>query len=300
MTHKHIIFIPGKNPKPPEEEHVNILWRVLLEGVRRTAPDIVDDLSQHKSDFKITAWNYLYYHKIKDISRDLVWIDVLLNQHGPSEKDIEEASSTRYKILHIVYSIVDHLPFLLKLMSGVLQSTANEIRRYFQNENDIACSIRERLKEQLRPILKNNEKVLLIGHSLGSVIAYDALWELSHIENLPNKVDLFLTIGSPLGMNYVQNRVNGSHDTGNKKYPVNIKKWVNISAEGDITALDHHVADDFSDMKKLNLVDDIEDHCNGIYNYFRNEEGLNCHRSYGYLVNPVVGKVIADWWKASG
>jgi hypothetical protein len=24
---------------------------------------------------------------------------------------------------------------------------------------------------------------------------------------------------------------------------------------------------------------------------------LNCHRSYGYLVNPAVGNIIADWWK---
>jgi hypothetical protein len=35
----------------------------------------------------------------------------------------------------------------------------------------------------------------------------------------------------------------------------------------------------------------------GIFNYFRNDLGLNVHRSYGYLVNPRVGEVIAKWWK---
>lgn len=145
-------------------------------------------------------------------------------------------------------------------------------------------------------MLKNNEKVLLIGHSLGSVIAYDTLWELSHLENIETKVDLFLTLGSPLGMNYVQSRIKGSQFKSNKKYPLNIKCWVNVSAEGDITALDQVFADDFAEMKDLNLIDSIEDHCQGIYNFFRNEDGLNCHRSYGYLVNPAVGKVIADWW----
>lgn len=299
MTHRHIIFVPGKNPKPSEEDHINMLWRTLLEGVKRVAPDIVNDLSEHKSNFKVTAWNYSYYHKTKDISRDLPWIDALLNQHGPTEKDIQEANTTHYKMLRIVYSIVDHVPFLLRLISGVLKSTAEEIRRYFKNENDIACHIRELLKEQLRPILKNNEKVLLIGHSLGSVIAYDALWELSHIENLSAKVDLFLTIGSPLGMNYVQSRINGSKYDGKKKYPGNIKHWVNVSADGDITALDQVFSDDFVEMIEFNLIETIEDHCEGVYNFFRNEKGLNCHRSYGYLVNTTVGKVIADWWKTS-
>jgi hypothetical protein len=45
------------------------------------------------------------------------------------------------------------------------------------------------------------------------------------------------------------------------------------------------------------LVESIEDHCHGIYNYFRSDEGLKCHRSYGYMVSPAVGSIIADWWK---
>ncbi|MCW8900742.1 MAG: GPI inositol-deacylase [Gammaproteobacteria bacterium] len=299
MNHRHIIFVPGKNPKPAVEQHVDILWRVLVEGVKRAAPDVVNDLSQYKNKFEVTAWNYLYYHETKDINRDLPWIDALQNQHAPTEKDIEEANSTHYKLLRILYGIVDYVPFLLRIIPGVLKSTAEEVRRYFKNDEDIACDIRKVLKDQLRPLLKKNEKVLLIGHSLGSVIAYDALWELSHDEKILTKVDLFLTLGSPLGMNYVQKRLKGHEYTAEKKYPANIQRWVNIAGEGDITALDRCFADDFSEMKDLHLIDDIEDHCKGIYNFFRNEEGLNTHRSYGYLVNPAVGKVIADWWMAN-
>ena len=173
-----------------------------------------------------------------------------------------------------------------------------EMKRYFKNKNNIACDVRETLKQELRPILKNTNKVLLIGHSMGSVIAYDALWELSHIEHLPGKIDL-LTIGSPLGMNYVQHRLIGNEYTGIKKYPTNIRNWINISAEGDVTALDRIFSDDFGEMRELNIIESIKDHCEGIYNFFHNDKGLNCHRSYGYLVNPAVGKVIADWWQSS-
>lgn len=299
MNSKHIIFIPGKNPKPPADQHQKLLWRTLLEGVRRAEPDLAGDLNQHAESFKLIAWNYLYYRESKDISCELAWIDTLINQHGPTEQDIQEANAWHRKLDRLLYNIVDHLPFLLRLMPKPLQSTARETRRYFKNKDNIACEIRELLKQALRPMLTDTDKVLLIGHSLGSVIAYDTLWELSHLENLPGKIDLFLTIGSPLGMNYVQHRLMGGSYTGKKRYPTNIRQWVNISSTGDITALDRIFADDFAPMLSLGIIETITDHCDGIYNFYHNEDGLNCHRSYGYLVNPAVGKVIADWWRFS-
>lgn len=297
MNQRHIIFVPGKNPKPPADQHQSLLWRTMVEGVRRAEPQVFSELNQHVENFKLIAWNYLYYHTTKDINRDLPWIDALMNQHGPTEQDIREAKAWHRKLDWFLYSTVDHLPFLLRLLPERIRSIAEETKRYFKNRNNIACDVRELLKQELRPLLGNSDKVLLISHSMGSVIAYDALWELSHLENLPGKIDLFLTIGSPLGMNYVQRRLVGNKYTGKKKYPTNIKKWVNISSIGDVTALDRIFLDDFGEMIKQGSIKTIEDHCDGIYNFFRNEKGLNCHRSYGYLVNPAVGKVIADWWQ---
>ncbi len=296
MKSRSIIFVPGKNPKPPAEEHRALLWRTLVEGVRRAEPALVEEFSQHADSFQLLAWNPLYYDTVADISRNLPWVDALINQHGATEQDILEAQSWHVKWDRLMYSVVDHLPFLLRLLPGPAQSTAEEINRYFCNEDDIGCEIRELLKQQLRPKLADGQKIMLIGHSLGSVIAYDTLWELSHLEKLSGKVDLFLTIGSPLGMHYVQRRLQGYDKTKQRRYPANIRRWVNISSVGDLTALDRTFGDDFSKMRSLGMVESIEDHCEGIYNFFHNEEGLNCHRSYGYLVNPAVGKVIADWW----
>jgi len=299
MNRYHIIFVPGKNPKPPAPQHKSLLWRTMVEGVRRAEPDFASELDEHSEDFKLIAWNHLYYHTTKDINRDLPWIDALINQHGPSEQDIRDANAWHRKLDRFLFSLVDHLPFLLWLLPEQIRSTAEETKRYFQNRNNIACDVRELLKQELRPIMGDSDKILLIGHSMGSVIAYDALWELSHQEQIPGKIDVFLTIGSPLGMNYVQRRLMGHNFTGKKKYPTNIKRWVNISSIGDVTALDRVFLDDFSEMIKEDIIESIEDHCDGIYNFFRNEKGLNCHRSYGYLVNPAVGKVIADWWQHS-
>jgi len=299
MDDRCIIFVPGKNPKPPPDQHRQLLWRTMLEGVHRVEPALQAALAKAESMFKLIAWNALYYKTHKDISRDLPWIDRLIHQHGPTEQDIAEARAWHRRLDQALYNIVDHAPFLLRFLPEPIRMTAEETRRYFQNINGIASQIRALLKQELRSALQNHQRVLLIGHSLGSIIAYDTLWELSHLENCQGKIDMFLTLGSPLGMNYVQRRLCGHDHQGAKRYPTIIRHWVNIASVGDVTALDRALADDFHGMLDLDLVETIEDHCEGIYNFFRNDQGLNCHRSYGYLVNPVVGKVIADWWQGA-
>ena len=54
------------------------------------------------------------------------------------------------------------------------------------------------------------------------------------------------------------------NEKANKKYPLNIKRWVNVSAEGDITALDRIFSDDFSEMKDLNLMPRLKLVSNGL------------------------------------
>jgi hypothetical protein len=148
-------------------------------------------------------------------------------------------------------------------------------------------------------MLADDDRILVIAHSMGSVIAYDALWELTHIEKNPGQVDLFLTLGSPLGMRFTQKRLRGARERGTLRYPHDLRHWINLAAQGDLTALDPTLRDDYQAMLELGLIQSITDMNGGIFNYFRNEQGLNVHRSYGYLVNPRVGEVIARWWKGA-
>ncbi|MBD3671134.1 MAG: hypothetical protein HUJ29_10205 [Gammaproteobacteria bacterium] len=297
MTRKTIIYVPGKNPKPEPEQHKSLLWRSLIEGVRRADPTLFETVQQNEENFHLIAWNYLYYKQYKDITVDIPWIDALMYRHGPSDADMREARQWHRQLDRLLYNIADRLPFVIKLMPEALRTNAEELNRYFNDEEGIAREIREPLKQLLRPRLQDGERILLIGHSMGSVIAYDALWDLSHEEQLPGKLDCLLTIGSPLGMNYVQKRLRGAGESGTRRYPTLLRHWINLSSVGDVVALDRNVADDFQPMMELGLIDSIEDHCSGIYNFFRNDEGLNCHRSYGYLVNPAVGAVITRWWQ---
>jgi hypothetical protein len=139
---------------------------------------------------------------------------------------------------------------------------------------------------------------MLIGHSLGSVIAYDVLWDLSRRQSSEVRIDHFVTLGSPLGLNFVKHRMLCAQHPEINRYPSNIRKWTNLSAVGELTALDRTFADDYRPMLEGGLVESITDHIE-LMNYFRGPEGLNVHRCYGYAVNEITGGVIAEWLKES-
>ncbi len=296
MTAKQIIFVPGKNPKPEETLHSKLLWRTLVEGVRRADSSVADTLLSSYAQFHLINWNDLYYHSYQDITTDIPWVDALINKHDPTEQDIRDANSWNILLGRILLTMGDDIPLLIPLLPQEVRSTDNEISRYFNNTDNVGSEVRGLLKQILRPMIENQDDVLLIGHSLGSVIAYDTLWELARQEGVKGKVD-FLTLGSPLGMHYMKHRLMGLNGRGAKSYPDLIRHWINLIAEGDLVALNSKFKESFHQMLELGLVASIEDHSHGIYNLFRGDEGLDYHSSYGYMVSPVVGGVIKDWWK---
>lgn len=295
-----IVFIPGKSPKPPPHEHRAQLWRCLVEGVRRANPQIATDLARHEADFHLAAWNREYYGLETSIAEEVPWIDKLLHQHGPTAEDMEEARQWRKRATALTYLVADYFPRLISLFADeAARSTIEETHRYFTNMGGSAELAHRKVIDAVRPAYEAGEPVLLIGHSLGSVIAYNALWLLTHEHGVRRKaVDLFFTLGSPLGMRFVQARLLGRQHIGATRYPACIREWINVSAVGDITALDASLRDDFEEMIELKLVENISDHLGRIYNHYRDDEGLNPHRIYGYLANPAVGQLIAEWWYA--
>ena len=138
--------------------------------------------------------------------------------------------------------------------------------------------------------------VLLMAHSMGSVIAFDTLWEMTHNGIDHVDVDLFLTMGSPLGQDYIQKRINGNSASGRQRYPGNVRHWKNLSAVGDLTAIDPWLANDFSEMLTLGLVDTFHD--KEIYSAFRYDGAQNVHSEYGYLANEMTAEIVAGWWRS--
>lgn len=270
-----------------------------MHGVRRIDSGIADEIERADA-FSLVAWNYLYYRRYIDINDIVPWVDRLLQQQTILPLDKKSARPLKYRLSKFLYMLGDSLPVLIPLIPDKrIKLSIQETERYFINQDNIGCKVRELQKNRLRDAVAGQDKIMLIAHSLGSVIAYDALWELDRLEGVNNCVDTLLTIGSPLGMHYVQKRLLGNTDSIQPTYPCNIRTWINVSARGDLVALDPVLANDFGEMITGGYVEGLRDMGKNIFNYYRDKKGLNVHKSYGYLVNPVVSQVITDWWKAA-
>jgi hypothetical protein len=274
------------------------LWRCLLEGVRRARPDVFADMQAHEDAFSLADWNYSYYGCQRAKDADIPWIDALIKQPAATDQDRREALHWRRRLVRFAYLVADFIPALIPILPDPkVKAIIAETVRYFENRDGVAEKVRQPLERVYHEVCDLNVPIMIIGHSLGSVIAYDALWKASHEAMTGCRVDLFLTLGSPLGTRFVQRRLLGHDRAGNQRFPTNIRRWHNVTAVGDLTAFDPRLRDDFRDMMRLGLIEDIRDNSEPVYNHFRSEEGINVHRSYGYLVNPAVGAVIASWWE---
>ncbi len=289
-----ILYIPGLMPKPKPEVHRQELFRCLVEGIRRIDPGAAAELQDCFHCFDIVSWTYDFYGEHYDINLDLPDIDALLKQQDPTEQDIAEAVSWKRRLLRMIYKAGDILPFLIpKLADETLELHLRDLQRYTKNENDVAECIRRLIKIPLEAAASVGRPILLLAHSMGSVIAYDALWQLSHDQPQNVPIDRLITMGSPLGQRYIQKRLLGSKEKGAARYPNNIRHWVNISAFGELTALDMELRNDFGEMEALGLLDKIEDR--DTFNFFRLNGVLNVHAEYGYLVNEVTARQVSGW-----
>lgn len=91
----------------------------------------------------------------------------------------------------------------------------------------IRTAVKERFKEQLRPILSQRARIGVISHSWGTVVSYDSLIDLA-IESPGIGVASLITLGSPLWM------VRRFLDDKSGAKPANVGTWVNIHARLDL------------------------------------------------------------------
>lgn len=291
------MYVPGIRAKPPPDIHRTMVRQCLLEGVRRADPDVAAAIAATPDSLRLVLWGHEFYPQYRDLRPDEPAIAALLADAEPDRDSIREVYGLRRRAVYFAHRFADRFPGLIDWLAGEgTRANIADSERYFRNADGVADRIREILSTELRHCWAAGERVLLMAHSFGSVIAWDTLWALGE-EAGP--VDLFLTMGSPLGTRYVRRRLMGAGARGAAGYPRGIRRWRNLCAIGGLTALGHRFAEDFAEMRELGLVDEITDSTD-LVNPFRGAEGLNVHRCYAYFVNAVTGEAIARWWRAPG
>lgn len=97
---------------------------------------------------------------------------------------------------------------------------------------------------------------IVIAHSQGSMIAYDVLSSLPADQFT---VDLFVTIGSPLGLQEVQDQLKTI--TGQKRglaVPAVVKRWINVADPLDPVCADKRLAGDYAPTNGVAVEDFVQ------------------------------------------
>ena len=144
------------------------------------------------------------------------------------------------------------------------------------------CTLNQLIRERLAALLEKHrdDEIMLIGHSMGSIIAYDVLTFMK-----PDiRVKTFITIGSPLGLPVVLSKIAAERkEAGLESFPISVPEaiageWINYSDILDKVAFNYKLSDDFSENSLgIKPVDYL------VVNNYEYEGEPNAHKAYGYL-----------------
>jgi hypothetical protein len=179
----------------------------------------------------------------------------------------------------------------------VIGKIAKDFAAYL-DDAEFAEEARARVRNKLCALMDRGDKIMLVTHGTGSVIAYDVLWELSndtetYAEYGQFKVDQWLTLGSPLGDRTLQKRLLGAQERDESRFPSNVISWHNLAAEDDYSCHDTTLADDFKKMLVQRRVSAVHDY--RIFNLAVRYGKSNPHSSIGYYIHPRLSKILSDW-----
>jgi alpha-beta hydrolase superfamily lysophospholipase len=142
------------------------------------------------------------------------------------------------------------------------------VTRYLSDE-----LVRAQAQHRVLRVVADDTRII-IGHSLGSVVAYESARRLS------TPLSLLLTLGSPLGLRtIVTDRLRPP-----PSFPSHVRRWVNAAADDDIDAAE-------PDLRSL-FTHDMPDSSD--FTSIRVDNGSDPHDPAHYLGKIAVGRVIAE------
>ena len=301
---KVVLFIHGLENKPPKKLLKKWYLKSIEEGFAKYGyePD--------HFHFEVVYWADLLYTKPLDpLVTDKEHGLYLDEPYYPSSisQTNQESTTFKRKLFDRLEKFVDGL-FLSKnslvnveyLFDWIASRTFKDLHIYYRKrvkvdkkpEESAKKIIRERLKEVL--LSHNGEEILLIAHSMGSIVAYDVLTFMVPEINIHS----FVTIGSPLGFPMIKREIFKEFEmdyTQQTKLPTpeNINKaWHNLADLEDNVAINYNLEDDYSANSMGVAPDDVL-----VKNDYEYAGKQNPHKSFGYLRTGEIAEIIHDFLK---
>jgi hypothetical protein len=197
-------------------------------------------------------------------SRELAYLH---GQVGTQEQ------GARALIRHVLSSVA-RLPWFARVgmafAERFVNRTLQQVTRYLTDDTVRAAAL------AAVEALVDAETQIVIGHSLGSVIAYEAVHRLTH------PLPVLLTLGSPLGLNTIIVQHLRPQPPG---FPPLVRRWVNVADRDDLIAAEPDLAPLFSPGLPVGAL---------FESGYTVENGAEPHRADFYLTKVQVGKPVGE------
>ncbi len=296
---KVIIGIHGLGNKPKAEILGDWWWKAISEGLQKNTEN-----KYFKPIFKLVYWADVLHEMPKDENNTNSDDPLFLKERYEPESFTPEIKdhSIRKKIIDALLNKVNEI-FLnddyslnfSNLNDLIIEKYFKDLEAYYSNDlNEKQQLARKTLRNRLKTVLIDHKKddILLIAHSMGSIIAFDVLSLFAR----QVKINTFITIGSPLGLPVVVSKIAKELQLKNRekqklKTPASIiNHWFNFSDLEDKVAFEYHLDNDFSGNSNGIKVNDFV-----VSNNYTSNGQHNPHKSYGYLRTPEFSAKIYDF-----
>jgi hypothetical protein len=270
----------GQQLEGPHTLHAR-LFPALLDGLTRAGSDIAPE------DVTFASYGELFrpaaeflapepYYDESDIvpgyEEDLLiamWqraAECDENVVPPEEEVLSRTPSAARRAL----AALSRVRFLAGIAERVFIGDLKQVKMYFCDE-----AIRAAIQERVTTAITDDTR-LIVAHSLGTVVAYEALFARSH-----DNVAALITLGSPLGIrNLVFDRLRPSPTIpaggGIKGAWPPVRMWANVADTGDVVAAVEDLRPLFGyEMRQLRV-----------------DNGAKAHDMSSYLTDRRVGELI--------
>jgi hypothetical protein len=254
-----------------------------MEGLARHAGG-----HKAKVHFKLVYWADLLYPESLDEAA-LLEPYVAAEGSGPLPRaglSVRKVTSARVRGgLGKVLEKVSRVRMGENMVHDTVKSKMPDLHVY-RNDDQLRQAVQARLLKRLRSARGWRRRVMLIAHSMGSIVAYDVLRD--HTQALRGlEIAHFVTIGSPLGLGELKPVVGGP-----LRVPECVAQWSNYSDPKDpVSSWDTSLSDNYEANSRGVTV---SDHL--VVNGYMSPAGkANPHKIFGYLRTPELSELIAGF-----
>ncbi len=188
------------------------------------------------------------------------WVGgALIDKSVPGPQDQTKLRTPR--VVQRALNALSHSRFFVNIALNAFVADLKQVYAYLHDE-----AVRREAQRRVENVITDQTRVL-VAHSLGTVVAYEAL--CAHPEW---PVRTFVSLGSPLGIsNLIFELLHPAPESGVGVWPKALAHWSNIADEGDIVALVKQLRTRFGDRVQDYLVNN-EAHAHDVRPYLTSKE----------------------------